>query len=98
MSVAPGADLINITATWADAQKYSPAPRHRRRLIMNWLQSLEFGDCLDAGCAQGYLLEGILRNKRASVYGCDISDKVIRFNRQRLPSAEFRVLDLSKQA
>jgi len=83
------------TPGWEWLHKHSPAPRHRRRLIMKLLKGLEFGQCLDVGCAQPYLLED-LRQARPDLElaGCDISETVIEANRRQFPGAEFFVMDL----
>ena len=86
----------NYVASWGDAHRYSPAPRHRRRLIAGWIRRLRFADCLDAGCAQPYLLEKLYR-RRIAAYGCDVSDEVIRQNRIRFPYARFEQFDLVRQ-
>ena len=85
------------TPTWEWVHKRSPAPRHRRRLILKLLKNLDFGQCLDVGCAQPYLLED-LRQMRPDlkIAGCDISQTVIEANRRRFPDAEFFVMDLAK--
>lgn len=82
-------------ARWADVHRWSPAPRHRRRLILKWIAGLQFDNVLDAGCAQAYLLEQILKRYRVSVCGCDSCEQVIAENRLRFPEAEFEVVDLS---
>jgi len=87
----------NYVASWDDAHRYSPAPRHRRRLIAGWIQGLRFSNCLDAGCAQPYLLESLQR-RRIAAYGCDISEEVIRRNRTRFPYTRFEQFDLVQQA
>ena len=89
--------LENYVASWGDAHRYSPAPRHRRRLIAAWLRGLRFSDCLDAGCAQPYLLEKLQRH-RIAAFGCDISGEVIRRNKIRFPDARFEQFDLVQQA
>lgn len=86
----------NYVASWDDAHRYSPAPRHRRRLIARWIRRLRFADCLDAGCAQPYLLENLHRRGIAA-FGCDISEEVIRRNRTRFPDARFEQFDLVRQ-
>lgn len=86
----------NYVASWDDAHRYSPAPRHRRRLITEWIRRLRFADCLDAGCAQPYLLE-MMRRRQIAVHGCDISDEVIRQNRAHFPYARFEQMDLVRQ-
>jgi len=89
------ADTTGVVAKWDAAHYYSPAPRHRRRLILKWIARLEFKDVLDAGCAQPYLLEEIAKRRQVRIYGCDVSEDVIAQNRRRLPQAEFEVVDLS---
>lgn len=64
---------------------------------MRWIESLEFKDCLDVGCAQPYLMEQILRKRSVALYGCDISEEVIQDNHQRFPWGEFRVIDIARQ-
>jgi SAM-dependent methyltransferase len=85
----------NITVFWDDAHKYSPAPRHRRRIIHGLLRKLEFETCLDAGCAQPHFLAG-LQAQGKKVFGCDISDQVVASNRERLPQAGFEIVDIAK--
>lgn len=88
-------DLKNITVYWDDNHRYSPAPRHRRRLICKLLRELPFNSCLDAGCAQPYLLFD-LHQQGKEVFGCDLSDQVITSNRTRFPFAGFAELDITK--
>jgi hypothetical protein len=88
---APGPDP---TVAWDDAHHYSPAPRHRRRLMLLMLAPLEFSTCLDVGCAQPYLLEHLAQQGRR-VFGCDLSAQVVRENRRRLPQAGFAELDIA---
>jgi hypothetical protein len=65
---------------------------------MKWMRALSFEDCLDAGCAQPYLIENVLRSGTAKVFGCDISLEVIEQNRRRFPQAQFEQFDLAAQA
>jgi hypothetical protein len=87
----------NVVAAWDDAHRYTPAPRHRRRLILRMLEGLDFAECLDTGCAQPFLLREIMTRYQVTGYGCDISDQVMEENQRILPEAEFRVLDLTKE-
>jgi hypothetical protein len=87
----------NVAETWDDAHRYSPAPRHRRRMIMNILSKLQFSDCMDAGCAQPFLLAEIVKRFGVKGYGCDMSDKVMATNRRIAPHCEFQELDLSRE-
>ncbi len=88
----------NVVVAWEDAHRYSPAPRHRRRLLHQWVDRLDFADVLDAGCAQPFLLREILARRIARGYGCDLSDQVIAANRSVLPECQFRTLDLTAEA
>jgi hypothetical protein len=87
-----------VVAQWDEVHRYTPAPRHRRRLILRMIGGLEFEDCLDAGCAQPYLLEAILRQHKVAGFGCDISDQVMGANRDRLPQCQFQVVDLIRES
>lgn len=95
--ILAGANATNVVAGWDDAHRYTPAPRHRRRLILNMLRGLEFADCLDAGCAQPFLLRDIVARYGARGFGCDIADQVMAQNRRALPACTFQVLDLTRE-
>jgi SAM-dependent methyltransferase len=95
--ILANANEKNIVAGWDDAHRYSPAPRHRRRIILKLLRELEFSDCLDAGCAQPFLIEEIVRRYGVRGYGCDISDTVMTENAARFPNIQFRDLDLTRE-
>jgi hypothetical protein len=88
---------VNVAAAWDAGHRYTPGPRHRRRLLLRLIGKLQFADCLDAGCAQPYLLAEIVRRFGVAGYGCDISDKVMALNKQRLPECEFVAFDLSRE-
>lgn len=85
----------DLAAAWDDVHRYSPAPRHRRRLLRGLLAPLDFDTLLDVGCGQPYLLDE-WRAKGKAVAGCDLSPQVIRENRRRLPDAQFAVVDISR--
>jgi hypothetical protein len=88
----------NLAVQWDDSHRYTPTSRHRRRLLMNILNKLEFEDCLDAGCAQPYLIEEIVQRFGVRGYGCDLSDQCMASNRRRSPHIQFEALDLARQA
>lgn len=90
-------EFREIAAKWDDPHHYSPAPRHRRRLILSMIKKLHFNECLDAGCAQPYLLEAVLNQFQVKGYGCDMSTQVIDDNKKRMPHCEFTVLNLEKE-
>jgi len=80
-----GDDARDALAGWGHAHGQSPAPRHRRRLILKWVKPLSFADCLDAGCGDGDLLRDIIRQGRSvgatiAGFGCDASldDAILR--------------------
>jgi SAM-dependent methyltransferase len=86
-----------IAAEWDHAHRFSPAPRYRRRIILNWLDKLKFTECLDVGCAQPYLLSEIVEKYNVKGYGCDISTKVIAKNKKLFPHYDFWVLDIEQE-
>ena len=87
----------DVALEWSDGHRYSPAPRHRRRLLVKWMEALEFGDVLDAGCAQPFLLQDIVNRYHVPAYGCDLSPRVVAENQSVLPDCDFRVLDLARE-
>lgn len=89
-------DYNKTTDDWDDSHHYSPAPRHRRRIIQKIIRNLDFNSVLDSGCAQPYLLE-MFDPSTKQLFGCDISETVIHKNKQRFKSANFSVVDLSKE-
>jgi len=58
------------------------------------LDAIKFNTCLEAGCAQPYLLLE-LRKYGARLAGCDISETQINENKQRYPDIDFFYFDLS---
>lgn len=87
----------DIAADWDDMHRHSPAPRHRRRIILKLLSNIQFNDYLDAGCAQGYLVHEIAQRHKAKGYGCDLSPLVIADNKKRFPKAEFSVVNIESE-
>ncbi|HZY86250.1 MAG TPA: class I SAM-dependent methyltransferase [Gemmataceae bacterium] len=96
--IVASANATNVAANWEDAHRYTPSCRHRRRLILDWLRPLQFNDCLDAGCAQAFLLQAIVQQFGVAGFGGDVSDEVIAHNRQAQPNCSFEVLDLMRDA
>jgi SAM-dependent methyltransferase len=87
----------DVAAAWSDSHRYTPAPRHRRRLLLQWIDALAFDDVLDAGCAQPFLLQDIVARFNVPGHGCDLSPKIVAENRRVLPDCEFQVLDLAHE-
>jgi SAM-dependent methyltransferase len=91
-------DYNNLTHKWNDIHRYAPASRHRRRIIINLIKGLKWASCIDAGCAQPYLLEELSKLKNCRhLYGCDIAKPVIEKNRKLFGKAKFEVVDLEKK-
>lgn len=92
---------VNYETVWADWDemvKYSPAPYHRRRLILELLKKLKYQSVLDIGCGNGEMLREIYsRNSSVRLAGTDISTNIVEINRAKLPF-EFTALDLSAAA
>jgi SAM-dependent methyltransferase len=88
----------NVVAAWDDAHRYSPAPRHRRRLIGNALRGLAPAEVLDAGCGQPFLLAALRARLGVPCYGCDVSDAVVEDPAWAGVAEELRVVDLEREA
>jgi hypothetical protein len=95
--ILAGANARNVVAAWDDAHRYTPAPRHRRRLLLKLLDELDFDTVLDTGCAQPFLLREIVARRAVEGFGCDISDEVMELNRSVLPECRFESLDLTRE-
>lgn len=87
-------------ATWPayrDFQRYAPAPRYIRRMVMRELGRLEFLAVLDAGCGEGSLLGMVAaRYPVAAIAGSELSETALSYCRQALPQGEFFLLDLER--
>ena len=90
-------DPVNVVHGWDEAHRLSPAPRHRRRLVVDMVRRLGIADVLDAGCGQPYLLAALKDELGIDAYGCDISDRTMEDTEGSPVAREFRVLDLSKE-
>jgi Methyltransferase domain len=87
----------NVAANWGNAHRYTPAPRHRRRLLLKIIKGLELMDMLDAGCAQPFLVADAIQRLGVEAHGCDISEEVMRAAEGTVAAAEFRALDLAHE-
>lgn len=74
---------------WSDMIKYSPAPRHRRRIIKKFLTELKFNSLIDIGCGDSFFLHEISRKFQATLAGIDISPHIIARNKQRFSEIDF---------
>ncbi len=83
---------------WDDMKVYGPSARHTRRFIFRLLEGLSFTTVLDAGCGTGVLLSQIQQKyPHTQLTGSEYSPNGLEYARQRLPNAQFHVLDLSRE-
>jgi SAM-dependent methyltransferase len=88
----------DVAAGWDNAHRYTPAPRHRRRLIAQLVAELPgVSSFLDAGCAQPFLVELLVREHGWAGAGCDLSPAVMEQARGELPDCVFAALDLAHE-
>ncbi len=82
---------------WGDMIRFSPAPRHRRRIALRLLRSYApgAGALHDIGCGNGIFLSQVRREfPDLRLHGSDISENVIRQNARQFPDMTFSTLDL----
>lgn len=79
---------------WRDMQRYAPAPRYLRRMVMKELSRLQFDSVLDAGCGQGTLLK-MIGEKYPSVelHGSELSETALEACREQVPNANLYRMD-----
>ena len=86
-------DYNLATPSWHDSHLYEPAPRWRRRIIRNIVKKMNVKTCLEAGCAQPFLMLD-LKTMGIKMTGCDISVPVIEDNAKIYTDMDFFVTDL----
>jgi SAM-dependent methyltransferase len=80
---------------WGDMIRYSPAPFHRRRLILALAREVDFASVMDVGCGNATLLLALRRLRPGvALVGLDIADSVIAEDRAAYPDVEFHQLDI----
>jgi SAM-dependent methyltransferase len=86
----------DVAATWDNAHRYTPAPRHRRRLIGDMVKGLgDVTSFLDAGCAQPFLVQQLVGELGWKGAGCDLSPAVMAQAAADLPDCDFAAFDLA---
>jgi ubiquinone/menaquinone biosynthesis C-methylase UbiE len=103
--LAPGdaattaADYDAGWSQWSDMVRYSPAPFHRRRLIVQLARGLGARTVLDVGCGTGEMLRVLHEALHPDrLVGVDLSPAVVDTTRRQLPFADFAVADISRAA
>lgn len=86
-------DYNKATPSWHDSHLYGPAPRWRRRMLVNIVKNLNVKSCLDVGCAQPFLMMQ-LEQLGIKMSGCDVSVPVIQDNAKMYPTMQFFTMDL----
>ncbi|MBI3103945.1 class I SAM-dependent methyltransferase [Candidatus Daviesbacteria bacterium] len=70
---------------------------HKINLAKNILNNLNFKNCLDVGCASGFMISEIAATfPKANYFGIDIYDEAIKYARKTYPSIEFKVASAAK--
>lgn len=87
-------DYEELAPAWHDVQKYNPATRHRRRLMLKLMKPLQFESVLEIGCGQPYFPQEIQKSKSITYTGTDVSRTLIDQNRKEFPLFQFDVLDI----
>src|SRR5262245_47633095 len=77
---------------------FSPAPFHRRRLILKTAMLLEFKSVLDVKCGNGTLLNKLEKRSLLQLIDINLSKYVIKENDKRYSRLRFHALDVSKKA
>lgn len=87
----------DVWFAWRDMQRYAPAPRYLRRMVMKELNRLSFDSVLDVGCGEGTLLKMIgEKYPTVALAGCEFSETALRYSREQLPQSRFFHLDILK--
>ena len=70
---------------------------HKIRLAKKILSQINFNNCLDVGCASGYMISEIAKAySKRQYFGIDVYDKSIDFAKKRYPSIKFKVSSADK--
>jgi SAM-dependent methyltransferase len=91
-------DYDRAWSQWGDMIRYSPAPWHRRRLILELAEGLRFDSVLDIGCGNAEVLQAFQRrHPGVRLVGADVSAKVIADDAAQFPEMAFHRLDLGQE-
>ena len=81
---------------WGDMIRYSPAPFHRRRLILRLADEVPFESVIDVGCGNGELRAALSQHRPLRrLIGVDTAASIIDQNRRVFPGFEFHNMDIA---
>ena len=70
---------------------------HKIKLAKRILSKLKFDNCLDVGCASGYMISEIFKTfPQAKYFGVDVYDKAIEYAKITYPNIEFKIASADK--
>lgn len=70
---------------------------HKINLAKKIIDKISFQNCLDVGCASGFMISEIAKVlPHANYFGIDIYDKAIKHAKKRYPHIKFKVASASK--
>lgn len=70
---------------------------HKLNLARKILSKIKFNNCLDVGCASGYMISEIAKSyPKAKYFGIDIYDKAIKYAKKTYPDISFRTAPADK--
>lgn len=70
---------------------------HKINLAKKILKNIKFKNCLDVGCASGFMVSEIASTfSKANYFGIDIYDEAIEYARKTYPFIKFKVASASK--
>lgn len=82
---------------WRDMQRYAPAPRYLRRMVMRELRRLRFESLMDVGCGEGTLLAMIAqRYPSTQLAGSEFSRAALALCREQIAQVDLSSLDIVK--
>lgn len=70
---------------------------HKINLARKLIKSVNFKNCLDIGCASGFMISEICKTyPHARYFGIDVYDKAIQFARKNYPYINFKIASADK--
>ncbi len=91
----PNTFYDDIWVAWRDMQRYAPAPRYLRRMVLRELGRLQFSSVIDVGCGEGSLLRMIRdRYPGLTLAGSELSRTALQYSREQLPNADLMIWNI----